>query len=359
MILSLVIKGIMSVNTLPANTNETPVIKTRDFQTVSPLIQETQNNYSPSESGELNLIFPSIEYLFKPGSSISNFSFISPESQIPNLENSFNFPPADAPSLDDVKNSGASIFYNQVGDAVAEIKNRLSKLGYLVTINRTFDFSTETAVKQLQQKNNLEPSGIFNTATLNALENAERPNTFFSGLMFDLFNSRVGKAVGGAFGTIKNSAVVKTVGNVIETEKNNVKQGFVSLKDFASRKGASIAEAARRVANSRGTVGRCFAGVKETLRKFGVNLVGGSAYMAAPQLAKNANFKEIKVAKSELKELPPGAIIVWGKSKLKKHGHITVALGNGKEASDHVQKLIQNGPYGGYRVFIPKEKGAA
>lgn len=100
--------------------------------------------------------------------------------------------------------------------------------------------------------------------------------------------------------------------------------------------------------------GRCFRGVKNALRPMGVNLEGGSAYMAADQLANNPRFREIQVPRDQLRQLPPGAVVVWNRNNQagKPHGHISISLGNGMEASDKLRRQITNYP-SSYRVFIP------
>lgn len=106
-------------------------------------------------------------------------------------------------------------------------------------------------------------------------------------------------------------------------------------------------------ANANGPGGWCYKWVGQALRKFGVNVSGASAYMAADQLAKNSKFREVQVAPKDLKKLPAGAVVVWNKGAGHPHGHISIALGNGKEASDKLRDQITN--YGtSVRVFIPK-----
>ena len=115
--------------------------------------------------------------------------------------------------------------------------------------------------------------------------------------------------------------------------------------------GKKIAADAQNTATGSG--GYCFKYVSETLRKFGINTSGASAYMAADQLAKNPKVKEVNVSPQDFKKLPAGAIVVWDKGAGHEHGHISVALGNGKEASDVIRDQITN--YGTKpRVFIPK-----
>ena len=77
--------------------------------------------------------------------------------------------------------------------------------------------------------------------------------------------------------------------------------------------------------------------------------------MAADQLKNSGKYTEHSVAASQLPSLPAGAIVVWRKTAASPHGHISVALGNGKEASDHIanQMTSLRGDTG-FRVFMPK-----
>ncbi len=136
--------------------------------------------------------------------------------------------------------------------------------------------------------------------------------------------------------------------------------GGVRTGSFASR----IADEAEREARNTDTVGYCAKSVNKVLNKLGVGGYG-HAYQKAEQLAKNPRFKEVSVSPNQLNQLPRGAVVVWGASEQKPYGHVTVALGNGKEASDHIQNLITRGAYGtdwgggprggsNVRVFIPQ-----
>ena len=81
-------------------------------------------------------------------------------------------------------------------------------------------------------------------------------------------------------------------------------------------------------------------------------LYGASAYMAADQLYGHSRFTEISAA--DLRGLPAGAVVVWSRGS-SDHGHISIALGDGREASDHVAAQMTS-HYGGgsARVFIPR-----
>jgi hypothetical protein len=114
--------------------------------------------------------------------------------------------------------------------------------------------------------------------------------------------------------------------------------------------GEQLANAAQSEANRRGTVGNCYNAVADAIERFtGPFLYGISAYMAADQLAGHGRFTEVYV--NDLTQLPAGAIVVWGKGT-SDHGHISVALGNGYEASDHTASQMTY-HYGGAsaRVF--------
>lgn len=116
--------------------------------------------------------------------------------------------------------------------------------------------------------------------------------------------------------------------------------------------GRSLAADAARNANGPG--GWCYKWVANALRRHGVNVYGASAYMAADQLARNPKFQEVKIQPpSQLKNLPPGAVVVWDRGPGHPHGHISIAGGNGMEYSDLPRRQITN--YGtSYRVFLPR-----
>lgn len=94
------------------------------------------------------------------------------------------------------------------------------------------------------------------------------------------------------------------------------------------------------------SVGWCYRGVKRALKKIGVALEGSSAFMAKSQLASDRRFTKVSI-----KSLKTGDILVHGASKAHPNGHIAVYLGNGKEASDHIGRLITGTRYGGTTVF--------
>lgn len=119
--------------------------------------------------------------------------------------------------------------------------------------------------------------------------------------------------------------------------------------------GNRLASDAQQIASSgvAGRGGNCKRGVRMALNRQGVNLDGLSAYQGADQLARNPRFREVQVPTNQLRSLPPGAIVVWNRKPGRPHGHISIALGNGREASDVIRNQITN--YGSqHRVFLPR-----
>ena len=119
-------------------------------------------------------------------------------------------------------------------------------------------------------------------------------------------------------------------------------------------KGALLADKAYLIASNRNTVGACYAAVADAIDVIiAVFLYGRHAYEAANQLANSQWFYEIH--EYNLNNLPLGAVVVWAKGN-SRSGHISISIGNGMEASDHIARQMIN-HYGGgkERVFLPKK----
>lgn len=209
-----------------------------------------------------------------------------------------------APNFNEIKNSGAIMKLGDKGTFVKLLQQKLNKLGYNIKDTGNFDIYTENTLKKFQASHGVTKTGILGATTLDAIYKAEQVQ---------------------------------------------------SLIKKPTRMGKLLAKAAQNVASTTGTIGRCFSGVATSLEKVYGNIVDGrSAYMAADQLAQNKKFTEVKIKNNELAKLPAGAVVVWGKTPVSPHGHISIALGNGTEASDHVAKqLTELRGYTNFRVFIP------
>lgn len=119
-----------------------------------------------------------------------------------------------------------------------------------------------------------------------------------------------------------------------------------------------FAQIAKNMATSMGSTGLCLRGVNRSVQQaYGFALNQNSAYQAIPVMQGKSDFEEVTSqykSDNDLKNLPAGAIVIWENSSAHPHGHISVALGNGQEASDHVQNQITN--YGTqYHVFVKKK----
>ena len=127
----------------------------------------------------------------------------------------------------------------------------------------------------------------------------------------------------------------------------------VELSGLGPRLAQSTLEAAAQNDNLRRQ--RCYRFVKQGLAAEGINLTGVPAYVAADQLARDSRFEEVRVERDQLAELPEGAVVVWNRNPKAGHlyGHISVALGDGREVSDRIRPQVTN-YRSQYRVFLPE-----
>jgi hypothetical protein len=140
---------------------------------------------------------------------------------------------------------------------------------------------------------------------------------------------------------------------IVETTTTTVTTTVESYDNYNSYKGNRIADEAYYEASRRGTTGWCYNAVADAVERVtGRFLWGSHAYQAADQFNSSSHFYE--VWGRDLNTLPAGAIVVWGRGT-SRSGHISVALGNGQEASDHIASQMTY-HYGGApaRVFLPK-----
>lgn len=127
-----------------------------------------------------------------------------------------------------------------------------------------------------------------------------------------------------------------------------------NLDNYNTQAGQKIAQSALTVD---GTTGWCLRGVNDSLeRVYGKRLSYNSAYQAIPELQSNqglgAYFQEVSVTRAELSSLPAGSIVVWEASAGHEHGHISIALGDGRESSDHITSQM-TGRDANFHVFVP------
>lgn len=115
-----------------------------------------------------------------------------------------------------------------------------------------------------------------------------------------------------------------------------------------------LANIAAQNAAAKNTRGWCLREVQNSMAAAGhkVNRVG-HAFQSAQDFAKDPGFKEVKPP-ADLRKLPAGAVVVWDRSPAHVSGHISVALGDGREASDHIRPQFSQAEFGTRcRVFYP------
>ncbi len=141
--------------------------------------------------------------------------------------------------------------------------------------------------------------------------------------------------------------------------------------------GNSLVSSAQNVDITMNNSGKCLKGVRLSLEGVGIQLRDprtgsnlNSAYMAADVLANQHSdrFTETSVSRADLRNLPPGSVVVWDRnpnpnlraqnpSNGFSHGHIEVIGNNGQAYSDGRQSwgvtMNNNNRYGGFRVFVP------
>ena len=229
--------------------------------------------------------------------------------------------------------SGGLLKAGAKGGDVATLQKTLNeKLGGNIAVDGKFGKETQAAVEKFQKANNLDTDGKAGDNTREALMGHAPKQP-----------AQVDASAQGK----KTEAPAKVDGPAASNKVDNTpsKSGF----------GDKLAKDAERIAKSgvAGSGHNCKRGVRMAMEKSGMKLDGVSAYMAADQLAKNKNFHEEKgLSRADLKDLPPGATVVWNKAKGHPHGHISIAMGNGREASDVMRNQITNYP-SSYRVFYP------
>lgn len=245
-----------------------------------------------------------------------------------------------APSMEDIRGEGARMRRGMSGESVKEMQRKLNALGANppLEVDGKFGPKTERALEEFQGDHGVQQTGVLGATTLEALDKAKpRPAS-----------ERTGSSSGTGTGGTQRSGRTVDVGDI---------QG--------GTKAQRLAQIAERTATRMGTVGKCALGVNNSLIAAGLSSERGHAYQKAEQLARDSDFREVNVSRDQLARLPAGAVVVWGRSAAKPWGHVTVSLGDGREASDHVQRMITGGRYGTdfgrgpdpqgrqFRVFMP------
>lgn len=230
---------------------------------------------------------------------------------------------------DEEGNVISKIIYNEFGDKTAEITYTYYDNGELKnTETKEFEVpehkeQTSNTPKTEQQKPTTNTKALTkNNNPVNSFKDATAPNTYYPN------------------GGLKTKPYTNADG-----------QYCLGLSPD------KLAEYASKVGVQRGTHDRCLGGVNDTLNAaYGFSFGHGSAYQADADLANNAGFTNITSKYStpeSLANLPAGAIVVWDKSDNYPHGHISIALGDGREASDCFRTQIKHLGTSSFHVYMP------
>lgn len=135
---------------------------------------------------------------------------------------------------------------------------------------------------------------------------------------------------------------------------SNTRADLPQLKNvYNPEAGNKLSAIAYQNAREMNQVGRCYAGVKSSLKKAGYDtsaLKGGSAYMGAEELKKVKGLQEVNISRDDIKNLPDGSVVIYQPSPGHVHGHSFI-VANGQDASSAVQGIsIRNT---GFSAFVP------
>ncbi len=127
-----------------------------------------------------------------------------------------------------------------------------------------------------------------------------------------------------------------------------------SLAGFSgSPLGELLARAAEQNARAVNTPGLALREVSKVLRQFQFRLGQyQSCYQVVGDLRQSPRLQEVQIQKCQLPLLPPGAIVVWDRAPELAHGHLSIALGEGWEASSTLNE--QQNLNANLWVFFPK-----
>ncbi len=167
------------------------------------------------------------------------------------------------------------------------------------------------------------------------------PNFSFSLPSFSSITSSVSRAVSS---TISG-------GQKVSVSSANQNSSFGQSLGYKAEKGLKLAkDAASHVV---GFVGRCATYVKNAISRCGLGAyTSGHGYQMADVLKNNKNFKQISPEGVDLKKLPAGCVLVFGRGKSgysSSYGHTEITTGTGKAVSDGITNNLRKPS----AIFIP------
>lgn len=211
-------------------------------------------------------------------------------------------------------------------------------------------------------------------STSNSITSQHLSNALASGennglltTLFELINQIISSIMGQGDSSIPTSLQQGGYTNASYTNQSprphasGPSPGFATNQDLPAADSRSnprmqrLAEAAAENARNTNTRGWCLREVNDSMEACGYSVNREPhAYMQADDFANRSDFTEVEPP-SDLSTLPAGAVVVWDRGNGHESGHISVALGDGREASDHIRPQFSQSEYGTQcRVFYPK-----
>jgi len=154
----------------------------------------------------------------------------------------------------------------------------------------------------------------------------------------------------------KNKSTSGTSGDTF-TLSNTYKKGFY-IKNYDAKAGEKLAKTALK--NQIGFDNKCATYVKNAIQECGLGTYeNGHGYQMAGILRKNSNFKEISPSSINVKDLPAGCVLVYGKGVAgysSEYGHTEITTGDGRAVSDGITKNLRKTPSA---IFVPVDTSTA
>ena len=206
-------------------------------------------------------------------------------------------------------------------------------------------------------------SCIFNPFNYNYFNSQITQPSLFT-LDFSDFYRNINPAVQKSTTTnVINNSGMATVAAAAQTSSSNVDtftrtsninyaKDKLSLDDYNAFKGERLANIA--LSNSKGWTGYCAKYVKKSIQEANLGpYLYGHAYQMTNILRHNPNFKEISTQNVDVKNLPAGCVLVYGKGVegySKNYGHTEITTGDGRAVSDGITQNLHKKPSA---IFIP------
>ena len=153
----------------------------------------------------------------------------------------------------------------------------------------------------------------------------------------------------------KKTISVKNNNKTSSDVQINQKTDNMSIIGYNLKAGEKLAKTALKKAV--GWTGYCARYVKNAIKDAGLGeYVSGHAFQMPNILRKNRNFRELSPYKVDVKKLPAGCILVYGRGVSgysPKYGHIEITTGDGRAVSDGITKNLHKKPTA---IFMPVEQ---